>query len=109
MQIAKKAKVMNPEVIHRVKDPVHKTGGITIMYGNLAPDGAVVKSGAVSDKMLKFTGKARVFDSEDECSEAIQQRRSSPATWSSSDMRGRGEARACRKCSARRPRSPAWG
>ena len=78
MKIAKNAKVMNPEVIHSVKDPVHKTGGITIMYGNLAPDGAVVKSGAVSDKMLKFTGKARVFDSEDECSEAIQHKKIKP-------------------------------
>ncbi len=78
MQIAKKARVMNPEVIHSVKDPVHKTGGITIMYGSLAPDGAVVKSGAVSDKMLKFTGKARVFDSEDECSEAIQHKKIKP-------------------------------
>ena len=77
-QIVKNAKVMNPEVIHSVKDPVHKTGGITIMYGSLAPDGAVVKSGAVSDKMLKFTGKARVFDSEDECSEAIQHKKIKP-------------------------------
>ena len=77
-QIAKKAKVMNPEVIHDVKDPVHKTGGITIMYGSLAPDGAVVKSGAVSDKMLKFTGRARVFDSEDECSDAIQHKKIKP-------------------------------
>ncbi len=77
-QIAKKAKVMNSEVIHGMKDPVHKTGGITIMYGSLAPDGAVVKSGAVSDKMLKFTGKARIFDSEDECSEAIQHKKIKP-------------------------------
>jgi dihydroxy-acid dehydratase len=78
LQIAKEAKVMNPQVIHTVKDPVHKSGGITIMYGSLAPEGAVVKSGAVSDKMMKFTGKARVFDSEDECSEAIQGKKIKP-------------------------------
>ncbi|HTX44349.1 MAG TPA: dihydroxy-acid dehydratase [Methanocella sp.] len=77
-KIAKAAKVMDPEVIHTVNDPVHRTGGITIMYGSLAPEGAVVKSGAVSDKMLQFTGKARVFDSEDECSEAIRKKAIKP-------------------------------
>lgn len=71
LTIAKKSKVLNPRVIHSLDDPVHKTGGITIMYGNLASEGAVVKSGAVSEKMLTFTGKARVFDSEDDCIEAI--------------------------------------
>lgn len=71
VKIAKEAKVLNSTVIHELSDPVHKTGGITIMYGNLAPDGAVVKSGAVSEKMLTFTGKAKVFDSENDCNEAI--------------------------------------
>ncbi len=71
VQIAKAAKVLDPEVIHPLSSPVHKTGGITIMYGNLAEGGAVVKSGAVSEKMLKFTGKAKTFDSEDECIDAI--------------------------------------
>ena len=71
VQIAKAAKVLDPKVIHPLSSPVHKTGGITIMYGNLAEGGAVVKSGAVSEKMLKFTGKAKTFDSEDECIEAI--------------------------------------
>lgn len=71
VQIAKAAKVLDPEVIHTLSSPVHRTGGITIMYGNLAEGGAVVKSGAVSEKMLKFTGKAKAFDSEDECNEAI--------------------------------------
>ncbi|BAI62676.1 dihydroxy-acid dehydratase [Methanocella paludicola SANAE] len=75
LSIARAAKVLNPEVIHPLSSPVHKTGGITIMYGNLAPEGAVVKSGAVSEKMLKFSGKAKVFDSEDECNEAILARR----------------------------------
>jgi len=71
LRIAKSAKVLNPEVIRPLSSPVHRTGGITVMYGNIAPQGAVVKSGAVSEKMLKFTGKAKVFDSEDECNEAI--------------------------------------
>jgi dihydroxy-acid dehydratase len=70
-EITKAAKVARPEVIHTQADPVHKTGGISILYGSLAPDGAVVKSGAVSDKMLKFSGKAKVFDSEDGAIKAI--------------------------------------
>jgi dihydroxy-acid dehydratase len=71
LKIAGSAKVNNSEVIRPISSPVHRTGGITIMYGNLAPGGAVVKSGAVGDKMLKFTGKAKVFDSEDACNDAI--------------------------------------
>jgi dihydroxy-acid dehydratase len=71
LSIADAAKVLNDEVIRPPGSPVHRTGGITVLYGNLAPEGAVVKSGAVSEKMLKFTGRAKVFDSEDECNEAI--------------------------------------
>lgn len=64
-QIVKQARVLNPEVIRPMDNPIHVKGGITVLYGNLAKDGAVVKSGAVSEKMLRYTGKARVFDSED--------------------------------------------
>jgi dihydroxy-acid dehydratase len=74
LSIAGAAKVLNEEVIRPLDSPVHRTGGITVMYGNLAPEGAVVKSGAVSENMLKFTGRAKVFDSEDECNEAILKR-----------------------------------
>ncbi len=70
-QIAKAAKVVDPEVIRPADDPVHRTGGIAILYGNLAPEGAVVKSGAVSEQMLRFSGKAKVFDGEDAAIRAI--------------------------------------
>ena len=70
-EIAKAAKVLNPEVIRPVDNPIHKTGGIAILYGNLAPAGAVVKSGAVTEKMLKFSGKAKVFDGEDDAIKSI--------------------------------------
>lgn len=76
--ITKAAKVERPEVIRTPADPVHKTGGISILYGSLAPEGAVVKSGAVSDKMLKFTGKARVFDCEADAIKAILGRKIKP-------------------------------
>ncbi len=67
----KNAAIARPEVIRGVEDPYRKTGGIAILKGNLAPEGAVVKESAVADDMLIFKGIARVFDSEDDAIEAI--------------------------------------
>lgn len=58
-------------VIRSVNEPVGKDGGLAILFGNLAPDGCVVKKGAVLPEMLKHCGPARVFDSEEEASKAI--------------------------------------
>jgi len=66
-----KARVLDADVIRPFSKPYSKTGGLAILFGNLAPDGAVVKRGAVSSNMMKHTGKARVFDSEEEATEAI--------------------------------------
>jgi len=66
-----KAKVLNREVIRSVDDPYSPTGGIAVLRGNLAPEGAVVKRSAVAPEMLCHKGPARVFDSEDEAIEAI--------------------------------------
>lgn len=63
--------INNTEVIHRVEDPISKRGGLSILYGNLAPDGAVVKSAAVAPEMLVHQGPARVFDQEEMALEAI--------------------------------------
>lgn len=63
-QIAAEAQVLDNEVIRPMERPFHKEGGIAILYGNLAPDGSVVKQSAVSEKAMKFTGSARVFESE---------------------------------------------
>jgi dihydroxy-acid dehydratase len=52
-------------VIRPLDNPVAEEGGIAVLEGTLAPDGAVVKQGAVSRSMLQFTGTARVFDAED--------------------------------------------
>lgn len=65
------AKVLHEEVIRPLDNPVHSTGGLAILYGNLAPQGAVVKQTAVVKSMLKFKGRARVFDSEEEAYKAI--------------------------------------
>jgi len=63
--------VRNREVIRPVDNAYHEIGGIAVLYGNLAPDGAVVKQSAVADEMMVHTGPARVFDSEDEAQAAI--------------------------------------
>lgn len=65
------AKIKNPEVIHRLENPYRETGGLAILRGNLAPDGAVVKEAAVAPEMLYHEGPAKVFDSEEEVTEAI--------------------------------------
>jgi dihydroxy-acid dehydratase len=65
--------VLNHEVIRPIDNPYHAEGGIAILYGNLAPEGGVVKQSAVAPEMLKRTGRARVFDSEDAAAGAILQ------------------------------------
>ena len=57
--------VLKPDVIRPIDDPYSETGGIAVLYGNLAPDGCVVKRAAVAEDMLRHEGPARVFDSED--------------------------------------------
>ena len=66
-----KAAVKDREVIRTVAAPYHKVGGIAVLYGNLAPEGAVVKQSAVADEMLVHSGPARVFDSEEQAQSAI--------------------------------------
>ena len=64
-------RVVNPEIIHPLENPYHATGGLAVLSGNLAPQGAVVKRSAVDDAMLRHTGPARVFDSEEPAMQAI--------------------------------------
>lgn len=65
------AVIKRNDVIHSVENPYRSRGGIAVLTGNLAPDGAVVKESAVVEDMLTFTGEARVFDSEEAAIEAI--------------------------------------
>jgi dihydroxy-acid dehydratase len=69
--IADKAEIIDPEVIRPVNKAHRKEGGIAILRGTLAPDGAVVKQSAVSKQMLRFNGKAVVFNSEEDTMKAI--------------------------------------
>ena len=64
-QIVASVAEVDEEVVHPVTDPVRPEGGIAILVGNLAPDGAVVKQSGVSEKMMVFEGRARCFDSEE--------------------------------------------
>lgn len=59
------------EVIRPLGDPYRREGGLAVLFGNLAPEGAVVKQGAVAPQMQVFRGPARVFDGEDEAVAAI--------------------------------------
>jgi len=67
----KDAYVLDDEVIRPVERPHHREGGIAVLHGNLAPDGAVVKQSAVSSEMMKHKGPARIFDSEEAATKAI--------------------------------------
>jgi dihydroxy-acid dehydratase len=69
-----KARVLDSNIIRPVNEPYNKTGGISILFGNLAPDGAVVKSSAVAPEMLNHRGPARIFNSEAEATGAITDR-----------------------------------
>jgi len=65
------AKVTNSEVIHSLDNPVHKEGGIAVLFGNLASDGAVVKAAGISSNMMVHSGPAKTFDSEEDAMNAI--------------------------------------
>jgi dihydroxy-acid dehydratase len=67
----KSASILDPEVIRPLGNPYHPTGGLACLFGNLAPDGAVVKASAVDPGMLKNQGPARVFESEEEALKVI--------------------------------------
>jgi dihydroxy-acid dehydratase len=69
--IADKAEVYDSDVIRPLNKAHSRQGGIAILKGNLAPEGAVVKQSAVSEKMMKFRGKACVFNSEESAIKAI--------------------------------------
>ncbi|MDD4953515.1 MAG: dihydroxy-acid dehydratase [Candidatus Omnitrophica bacterium] len=69
--IAEKATIVDEDVIRPLNKAYHKQGGIAVLRGNLAVDGAVVKQAAVSQAMMKFSGRAKVFNREEEAMSAI--------------------------------------
>lgn len=60
-----------PGVIRKTEQPFRATGGLSVLFGNIAPDGCVVKTGAVADDMLVFEGTARIYESQDDAVQGI--------------------------------------
>ncbi len=67
------AAVRDPAVIRPVESPYAPTGGLAVLYGNLAPEGAVVKTGAVSEAMMKHTGPAKVYECQDDAISGVME------------------------------------
>jgi len=65
------AKIRDSKIIHKISSPISPEGALKVLFGNLAPKGSIVKSGGVDPKMLKFTGRAKVFDSQEASLKAI--------------------------------------
>jgi dihydroxy-acid dehydratase len=70
-QIAAAARIKRRDVIREIGNPYDSEGGLAVLYGNLAPQGAVVKKSAVRPEMLRHRGPARIFDIEEEAVQAI--------------------------------------
>jgi len=70
-KIARSGKIYDEDIVRPLDEPYTEEGGIAILKGNIAPEGAVVKQGALSEEAMVFTGRARVFDSEEEAMDAI--------------------------------------
>ncbi|RJP26014.1 MAG: dihydroxy-acid dehydratase [Candidatus Abyssobacteria bacterium SURF_5] len=66
------------DIIRTVTDPLQEAGGLAVLWGNLAPEGAVLKRSAIIKEMLKFTGRARVFENSGDALEAIYNKRIVP-------------------------------
>lgn len=62
---------LNPEILRPIENPYSTTGGIAVLFGNLAPSGCVVKRSAVAPEMMRHSGPARVFDGEEESFKAV--------------------------------------
>ncbi|MEE8658888.1 Dihydroxy-acid dehydratase [Acetobacteraceae bacterium EV16P] len=87
-----------------IRDRAHafsQDGGLAVLYGNLAEDGAIVKTAGVAERLLTFSGPARLFDSQEDAVSAILGGGSPTGMWWSSAMKGRAAGRVCRKCSTR--------
>jgi dihydroxy-acid dehydratase len=75
---ASKVEVLRPEVIHPLESPLAPDGGLAILYGNLAPQGAVVKKSGIVQKMLEHTGPACVFECEEDLINRMNERAIKP-------------------------------
>ena len=70
-EIIDEAEILDDSIIHPMDNPVHEVGGLAILKGNLAPNGSIVKSGAVPDDLKHLKGPAKIFNSEEDAVAAI--------------------------------------
>ena len=71
-EVLEKVQNFYPEVIHSIENPVHTRGGIKILYGNLAPEGAISSLPAIPDKALVFRGKAKIYEGKEDALKGIR-------------------------------------
>ncbi|GMA78489.1 dihydroxy-acid dehydratase 2 [Methylorubrum aminovorans] len=102
--LAKVAWNPDQDVVRPADQPITVTGGVVGLKGNLAPEGAIVKVAGMPASSQVFTGPARVFDGEEACFEAVQNRTYKPGEVLVIRYEGPKEAPACARCS--RPRLP---
>ena len=74
-EIAKQAKVYDEDIIRTKQNAYNKEGGIAVLHGNIAPDGAVIKQSALSGDMMVFKGPAKVFECEEDAMQAIMDKK----------------------------------
>ncbi len=103
----KGVEIEDEEVIHCYENAYSKRGGLSILFGNLAPKGAVVKVGGVSEAMMKFSGPARIYELQDEAYAGILANEVKPGDVVVIRYEDRRADRGCRKCYRRLP--PLWG
>ena len=72
------SRILNPDVIRTVEKPFTADGGLAVLFGNIAPHGAIVKSAGVAPECLVFEGPAVVYESQDECLAALERRQVKP-------------------------------
>jgi len=78
LDIAKKATIYDQDVIRSWDNPYEREGGLAVLFGSLAPEGAIVKRSAVADSVKKFRGRARVFNQEEEAVKALFDKKIKP-------------------------------
>jgi len=101
------ATIRDTEVIRRSENAHALRGGLAILFGNLAPKGAVVKTGGVSTAMRKFSGPARIYESEEEAMAGIMAGQVQPGDVVVVRYEGPRGGLGCKRCSARQ--APSWG
>ena len=102
------ADIERPDVIHSVDNAYMNRGGIAILSGNLAPDGAVIKESAVEPDLLVYQGTASATTRKKKLSKRLSAATSRKETSWSSATKGRRAVQGCGKCSTRRQSLRAW-